>query len=102
MAFYKDTCLEKERVRSKVTPRKVGVGLKRRQEFNKRSWVSLVEIHREEGGLTFAEIERKTPVPRSTLQSNQILCSFHLGRDREEKGPDDQVISIKRAADGRR
>ena len=29
LAFSKDTCLEKERVRSKVTPRKVGVGLKR-------------------------------------------------------------------------
>ena len=28
LAFSEDTCLEKERVRSKVTPRKVGVGLK--------------------------------------------------------------------------
>ena len=36
LAFSKDTCLEKERVQSKVTPRKVGVGLKRRQEL---SWV---------------------------------------------------------------
>ena len=32
LAFSEDTCLEKERVRSKVTPRKVGVGLKRRRE----------------------------------------------------------------------
>ena len=31
LAFSKDTCLQKERVRSKVTPRKVGVGLKRRR-----------------------------------------------------------------------
>ena len=40
LAFSEDTCLEKERVRSKVTPRKVGVGLKRRRELNKRrlSW----------------------------------------------------------------
>ena len=38
MAYSKDTCLEKERVRSKVTPRKVGVGLKRRRELNKKSW----------------------------------------------------------------
>ena len=30
LAFSEDTCLEKERVRSKVTQRKVGVGLKRR------------------------------------------------------------------------
>ena len=36
LAFSKDTCLEKERVRSKVTPRKVGVGLKRRREPSKR------------------------------------------------------------------
>ena len=36
LAFSEDTCLEKERVRSKVTPRKVGVGLKRRREPNSR------------------------------------------------------------------
>ena len=29
LAFSEDTCSEKERVQSKVTPRKVGVGLKR-------------------------------------------------------------------------
>ena len=36
----KNTCLEKERVPSKVTPRKVGVGLKRRREPSRRrlSW----------------------------------------------------------------
>ena len=36
LAFSKDTCLEKERVRSKVIPRKVRVGLKRRQELSRR------------------------------------------------------------------
>ena len=36
LAFSKDTCLEKERVWSKVTSRKVGVGLKRRQEPSRR------------------------------------------------------------------
>ena len=35
LAFSEDTCLEKERVRSKVAPRKVGVGLKRRREHSK-------------------------------------------------------------------
>ena len=35
LAFSEDTCLEKERVPSKVTPRKVGVGLKRRREPSK-------------------------------------------------------------------
>ena len=33
LTFSEDTCLEKERVRSKVTPRKVGVGLKRNGEL---------------------------------------------------------------------
>ena len=36
LAFSEDTCLKKERVRSKVTPRKVGVGLKRRREPSRR------------------------------------------------------------------
>ena len=36
LAFSEDTCLENERVRSKVTPRKVGVGLKRRREPSRR------------------------------------------------------------------
>ena len=36
LAFSEDTCLEKERVWSKVTPRKVGVGLKRRWEPSRR------------------------------------------------------------------
>ena len=37
LAFSEETCLEKERVLSKVTPRKVGVGLKRRREPSRRS-----------------------------------------------------------------
>ena len=36
LAFSEDTYLEKQRVRSKVTPRKVGVGLKRWRELSKR------------------------------------------------------------------
>ena len=36
LALSKDTCLEKERVRSKVTPRKVRVKLERRRESSKR------------------------------------------------------------------
>ena len=48
LAFSEDTCLEKKRVRSKVTPRKVRVGLKRRREPSKEKVgleVSLVGIH---------------------------------------------------------
>ena len=36
LAFSEDTCLEKERVRSKMTPRKVGVRLKQRREPSRR------------------------------------------------------------------
>ena len=36
LAFSENTCLEKESERSKVTPRKVGVGLKRKRELSKR------------------------------------------------------------------
>ena len=36
LAFSEDTCLKKERVWSKVTSRKVGVGLKRRWELSGR------------------------------------------------------------------
>ena len=36
LAFSEDTCLIKARVQSKVTPRKAGVGLKRRREPSKR------------------------------------------------------------------
>ena len=38
LPFREDRCLEKERVRSKVTPQKARVGLKWRRELNKRRW----------------------------------------------------------------
>ena len=60
-------------------------------------------IYREEGGLTFSRIERKTPVLRPALQSNQnSLCGLHCSGDRGEGGPNGQIISVNRAADGRR
>ena len=36
LAFSEDTCLEKERVRSKGTQSKVGVGFKRRRKLSKK------------------------------------------------------------------
>ena len=38
LGFSKGACLEEKRVRSKVIPRKVGVGLKRRGELSKKRW----------------------------------------------------------------
>ena len=60
-------------------------------------------IHREEGGLTFAQIERKTPVLRPALQSQQSsLCGLHCNGKQGGGGPNVQIVSVKRAADGRR
>ena len=53
--------------------------------------------------LTFARIERKTPVLRPALQSKQSsLCGLHRSGDRGGGGPNGQIVSVKRAADGRR
>ena len=38
MAFTEDTCFKRKRLQTKVTPRKVEVGLKRRRELNTRRW----------------------------------------------------------------
>ena len=68
-------------------------------------------IHCEEGGLTFARIERKTPVLRPALQSKQSSLwniapiktkLLHCSGDRGGRGPNGQIVSVKRAADGRR
>ena len=50
-----------------------------------------MRIHREEGGLTFARIEMKTPVLRPAIQSKQSsLCGLHRSGD--------QIVSVKKAA----
>ena len=60
-------------------------------------------IQREKGGLTFVWIERKTSVLPPAIQSNQSsLFCLHCSRDRGGGGPNGQIVSIKRAADGRR
>ena len=60
-------------------------------------------IRREEGDITFARIERKTPVLRRSLQLKQSsMCGLHRSGDRGGGEPNGQIISIKRAADKRR
>ena len=60
-------------------------------------------IHLKEGGLTFARIERKTSILRTALQSNQsFLCNLHHCKDRRGRGSNGQIVSIKKAADGKR
>ena len=51
--------------------------------------VSLVGIY-QEGGLTFDQTERKTPVLRPALQLNQSsLCGLQHSRDQKKEGPND-------------
>ena len=60
-------------------------------------------IHQEERGFTFARIERKTPVLRPTLQLKQSsLYGIYRSGDRGGGGPNGQIVSVKRTADGKR
>ena len=53
--------------------------------------------------LTFARIQKKTSVFRPALQSKQTsLCGLHRSGDRGEEGPNGQIVSVNRTADGRR
>ena len=60
-------------------------------------------IYLEEGGFSFARIERKPLVLRPALQSKQSsLCGLHRSGDRGREESNGQIVSVKRAADGRR
>ena len=78
-------------MQSKVTLRKIEVELKQRKELNKEVVgleVGLVGIY-PEGDRTFARTERKTPVCRPVLESNQgLLSSLHSSRNQGGGGPD--------------
>ena len=59
-------------------------------------------IHLQEGGLTFTQIERKTPVLRPTHPLKQSsLCDLHRIGNRGGGGPNGQIVSVKRTADGK-
>ena len=63
----------------------------------------MLGVHPEERGFTFARIERKTPILKSALQSNQsFLFGVYRSRDLGGGRPNGQVVSIKRATDQRR
>ena len=106
MAFSKDTCLEKERVRSKVTPRKVGVGLKRRGEPSRRrlgwrlAWWGSTE-KKEASHLLGLRGRHQCSDQRSNRNRAPYVASTAVGTE-GGRGPNDQIVSIKRAADGRR
>ena len=65
--------------------------------------MSLVRIYWEQEVLTFARIERKTPVLILALQSKQIcLCGLHRSKNQGGGVPNGQIVIIKWASDGRR
>ena len=106
MILGEDTCLEKERVLSKMIPRKVGMGLKRRRELNKNRWgwrlAWLGSTEKKEVSHLLG-LREKEPVLRPALQSNQSsLCGLDRMRNRGGgEGPEGHIVNIKRAADGR-
>ena len=105
LAFSEDTCLEKERVRSKVTPRKVGVGLKRRQEPSRRrlgwrlAWWGSTE--KEASHLLGLRGRHQCSDQRSNRNRAPCVASTAVG-DRGGGRPNGQIVSVKRPADKRR
>ena len=105
LAFSEDTCLEKETVRSKVAPRKVEVGLKRRRELSRRrlgwrlAWSGSTEKKKASHLLGL-----KGRREYSDQRSNRIRdpCVAYSSGGRRVGGPNDQIVSLKKAADGRK
>ena len=98
--------LKNERVRLKVTPRKVGVGLKWRREQSRRrlgwrlAWWGSNE-KKEASHLLGLRGRHQYSDQRSNR--NRAPCGgLHRSGDQGGGGPNGQIVSIKRAADGRR
>ena len=87
-------------MRSKVTPRKIGVGLKRRREPSRRrlgyrlAWWGSTEKKEASHLLGLRG--------RHQYSDQRSLCGLHRSGDRGGGGPNGQIISVKRAAYGRR
>ena len=105
LAFSEDTCLEKKRVRTKVTPRKVGAGLKQRRELKKKtlSWRLAWWGFTEKEASHFLRLRGRHQY--SDQRSNRIkascVASNAVGTERK-KNQMDRSSAIKRAADERR
>ena len=95
LAFSEYTCLEKQRVRSKVTPRKVGVGLKRRRELNKRRlswrWAWWRSIEKKEVSHLLGLRGRHQ---YSYQRSNQIRALCVASTAVETEGKKDQITKL--------
>ena len=91
-------------MRSKVTPRKVGVGLKRRREPSKSrigwrlAWWGSTK--KEASHLIGLRGRHQYSDQRSNRNRAPCVVSTAVGTE-EGGGPNDQIVNIKRAADGR-
>ena len=106
LAFSEDTCLEKKRVRSKVTPRKVGVGLKRRREPSRRrlGWrLAWWGSTRKKEASHLLGLRGRHQYSDQCSNRNRAPCvaSSAEGTD-GGGGPNGQIVIVKRAADGGR
>ena len=94
LAFSEDTCLEKERVRSKATPRKVGIGLKQRWEPSRRrlgwrlAWWGSTE-RKEASNLLVLRGRHQYSDQRSNRNRASCEVSIAVGT----KGEEDQMAS---------
>ena len=92
LVFSKDTCLEEERVRSKVTPRKVGVGLKRRRDPSRRrlgwrlAWWGSTEI-KEASHLLALRGRHQYLDQHSNRNRAPCVASTAVGTEGEENQP---------------
>ena len=94
-------------MQSKVTPRKVGVGLKQRQELSKRrlgwrlAWWEATE-KKEASHLLELRGRHQYSDQRSNQNRAPCVASITVGTEGEGGGPNGRIVSIKRAADRRR
>ena len=105
LAFSGDTCIEKERVRSKVNPRKVGVGLKRRREPSRRKlgWRLAWWESTEKEASHLLGLRGRHQYSDQRSNRNRAPCVASTAVETEGGGgPNGQIVSVERAADGRR
>ena len=84
-------------MRSKVTPRKVGVGLKRRRELSKRRLAWWGSIEKKKASYLLGLRGRH----QYRYSDQSFLCSLYCSGNLGGSGPNDQIVIAKRAADGR-
>ena len=90
---------------SKVTPIKVGVGLKRRREPSKRrlGWRLAWWVYTEKKEAShFLRLKGRHQYSHQRSNQKRASCVASTTLGQRGKRPNGQIISIKRATDGRR